>query len=78
MKSLVFYLRNRKHVSNPREKKKKTGVIPETDCEQAFQYLGGRNKNFRSVSWRKVIQLLKIFYPCIHLRGVKIFALKVF
>lgn len=27
------------------EKKKKSGAIPEADCEQAFQYLGGRNKN---------------------------------
>lgn len=30
--------------------KKNTGVIPEADCEQAFQYLSGKNKNLKSVS----------------------------
>lgn len=30
--------------------KKNTGVIPEADCEQAFQYLSGRNKKFKSAS----------------------------
>lgn len=48
-KSLVFYLRNGKYVSNPGGgKEKKKGVIPEADCEQTFQYLGGKNKNLKT------------------------------
>lgn len=30
------------------EKEKKKGVIPEADCEQTFQYLGGKTKNLKT------------------------------
>lgn len=29
-------------------KEKKKGVIPEADCEQTFQYLGGKTKNLKT------------------------------